>query len=58
VVQRRPTIGRSSQLFALISAEFRKSADGNKDGRVRELSYFIFDQTDLSPRFLEEAGPL
>jgi hypothetical protein len=57
--QRRPVIGRSSQMFALVSAEFRKSADDrDKDGRARELSYFIFDRTDLSPRFLEEAEPL
>jgi hypothetical protein len=49
---------RSSPRFALVSAEFQKSgAYGDKDDAARELGYFIADQTDLSPRFLEAAPP-
>jgi hypothetical protein len=58
VVRCRPVVGRSSRLFALVSAEFRKSDDDRaEDARVRELSHFIFDHTDLSPSFLEERRP-
>jgi len=48
---------RSTPRFALVSAEFQKAgASGDKDDAARELGYFIADQTDLSPRFLEAAA--
>lgn len=47
----------SHSRFALVSAEFhRAGGGGERDDSAQEVGYFISDQTDLQPRFLEAAS--
>ena len=47
---------RSHPRFALVSAEFSRSGRYGRDP-TQELGYFIADQTDLLPQFLEPSLP-